>query len=221
MPTPRPPGGRPAGGVGHLRTDIPSRILRSTDPHSCGPQRRPHRGGGRRVSVSASPLRSLAALVWHVRNWPVPTFLDHTPLLPVDGCYSDFAGPLFAGAHHVDPLEAHRSRVPDDDLKAVKVSGARPSDVVAIFGVGGLGHLALHTPDSPATVVAVDVTEDKLALNGHLTTASRSRPSGARRSGRRIPPPAGPASLRLAANRLVLVGLPSATSCPSRSSRRC
>jgi propanol-preferring alcohol dehydrogenase len=27
--------------------------------------------------------------------------------------------------------------------KAVKVSGARSSDLVAIFGVGGLGHLAL------------------------------------------------------------------------------
>ena len=30
--------------------------------------------------------------------------------------------------------------------KAVKVAGTRSSDLVAVFGVGGLGHLAIHLP---------------------------------------------------------------------------
>jgi alcohol dehydrogenase, propanol-preferring len=49
--------------------------------------------------------------------------------------------------------------------KAVKVSGTRPSDLVAVFGVGGLGHLALqYARIAGGTVVAVDVSDDKLQL---------------------------------------------------------
>src|SRR6202023_2530687 len=49
--------------------------------------------------------------------------------------------------------------------KAVKVSGARSSDLVAVFGVGGLGHMALqYAKIAGATVVAVDVTSEKLAM---------------------------------------------------------
>jgi propanol-preferring alcohol dehydrogenase len=53
--------------------------------------------------------------------------------------------------------------------KAVKVSGARSSDLVAVFGVGGLGHLALqYARIAGATVVAVDVVDDKLQLAKEL-----------------------------------------------------
>jgi propanol-preferring alcohol dehydrogenase len=53
--------------------------------------------------------------------------------------------------------------------KAVKMSGARPSDLVAIFGIGGLGHLALqYAKIAGATVVAVDLVEEKLALAKEL-----------------------------------------------------
>ena len=49
--------------------------------------------------------------------------------------------------------------------KAVKVSGAGPSDLVAVFGVGGLGHLAVqYAKIAGATVVAVDIFEEKLEL---------------------------------------------------------
>jgi propanol-preferring alcohol dehydrogenase len=49
--------------------------------------------------------------------------------------------------------------------KALKVSGARPSDLVAIFGIGGLGHLALqYAKIAGATVVAVDLVDEKLEL---------------------------------------------------------
>ncbi|HZP73697.1 MAG TPA: alcohol dehydrogenase AdhP [Gaiellaceae bacterium] len=53
--------------------------------------------------------------------------------------------------------------------KAVKVSGARSSDLVAVFGIGGLGHLALqYARIAGARVVAVDVVEEKLELAREL-----------------------------------------------------
>ncbi|MDO8431470.1 MAG: zinc-binding dehydrogenase [Candidatus Binatus sp.] len=53
--------------------------------------------------------------------------------------------------------------------KAVKVAGARSSDLVAIFGISGLGHLALqYARIAGATVVAVDVLDDKLELAKEL-----------------------------------------------------
>jgi propanol-preferring alcohol dehydrogenase len=49
--------------------------------------------------------------------------------------------------------------------KAVKVSGARSSDLVAVFGIGGLGHLAVqYAKIAGASVVAVDLVEEKLDL---------------------------------------------------------
>jgi len=63
--------------------------------------------------------------------------------------------------------------------KAVKVSGARSSDLVAVFGVGGLGHLALqYARIAGASVVGVDVTEDKLQMAkelGAVATVDASR----------------------------------------------
>lgn len=53
--------------------------------------------------------------------------------------------------------------------KAVKVSGARPSDLVAVFGVGGLGHMAVqYAKIAGATVVAVDLLDEKLELAREL-----------------------------------------------------
>src|SRR3954462_15837174 len=49
--------------------------------------------------------------------------------------------------------------------KAVKVAGTRPSDLVAVFGIGGLGHLAVqYAAIAGGRVVAVDITDDKLEL---------------------------------------------------------
>jgi propanol-preferring alcohol dehydrogenase len=53
--------------------------------------------------------------------------------------------------------------------KAVKVAGTRPSDLVAIFGVGGLGHLALqYARIAGGRVIAVDLHDDKLRLAREL-----------------------------------------------------
>ena len=53
--------------------------------------------------------------------------------------------------------------------KAVKVAGTRSSDLVAVFGVGGLGHLAIqYASIAGGRVVAVDVIDEKLDLAREL-----------------------------------------------------
>ena len=53
--------------------------------------------------------------------------------------------------------------------KAVKVAGTRSSDLVAVFGVGGLGHLAIqYAAIAGGRVIAIDIHEEKLALAREL-----------------------------------------------------
>ena len=92
----------------------------------------------------------------------------------VDGGFAEF---VLANARYVvrvpegiDPVEAAPLTCAGvTTYKAVKLSGAKPSDLVAVFGIGGLGHLALqYAKIFGATVVAVDVVEDKLELAREL-----------------------------------------------------
>jgi propanol-preferring alcohol dehydrogenase len=53
--------------------------------------------------------------------------------------------------------------------KAVKVAGTRSSDLVAVFGVGGLGHMAIqYAKIAGGRVIAVDLFDDKLELAKEL-----------------------------------------------------
>jgi propanol-preferring alcohol dehydrogenase len=53
--------------------------------------------------------------------------------------------------------------------KAVKVAGTRSSDLVAVFGVGGLGHLAIqYAAIAGGRVIAIDIHDEKLALAREL-----------------------------------------------------
>lgn len=53
--------------------------------------------------------------------------------------------------------------------KALKISGAKPGDWVAIYGIGGLGHVALQYAKAMGfKVVAVDIQDDKLTLAKEL-----------------------------------------------------
>ncbi|MEK4028148.1 alcohol dehydrogenase AdhP [Pseudobacillus sp. FSL P4-0506] len=53
--------------------------------------------------------------------------------------------------------------------KALKVSGAKPGDWVAIYGIGGLGHIALQYAKAMGfNVVAVDIADEKLVLAKEL-----------------------------------------------------
>jgi alcohol dehydrogenase, propanol-preferring len=88
----------------------------------------------------------------------------------VDGCYADYAvaSAAFAGRvpEGVDPLDAAPLACAGvTTYKAIKVAGVRPTDLVVVFGVGGLGHLAVqYAAIAGGTVVAVDVHDEKLAL---------------------------------------------------------
>jgi propanol-preferring alcohol dehydrogenase len=64
----------------------------------------------------------------------------------------------------VDPLDAAPLTCAGvTTYKAVKVSGARSSSVVAVFGAGGLGHLAIqYARITGAAVIAVDLNAARL-----------------------------------------------------------
>lgn len=95
----------------------------------------------------------------------------------VDGAWAEYAlaSGSFVGKvpEGIDPFEAAPLTCAGvTTYKAVKVSGARPSDLVAVFGIGGLGHLALqYARIAGAQVVAVDLVEDKLHLAKELGAA--------------------------------------------------
>jgi propanol-preferring alcohol dehydrogenase len=92
----------------------------------------------------------------------------------IDGGYAEYAT---ASAKYVakvpdavDPLDAAPLTCAGvTTYKAVKVSGARPASLVAVFGIGGLGHLAVqYAKIFGASVVAVDVVDEKLELAREL-----------------------------------------------------
>ena len=95
----------------------------------------------------------------------------------VDGSYAEYvvadAGFVGRVPDRIDPLDAAPLTCAGvTTYKAVKVSGARSSDLVAVFGIGGLGHMAMqYAQIAGATVVAVDVVESKLALAKQLGAA--------------------------------------------------
>jgi propanol-preferring alcohol dehydrogenase len=92
----------------------------------------------------------------------------------VDGCFAEY---VVADARFVvevpdgvDPLDAAPLTCAGvTTYKAVKLSGARPATRVAVFGIGGLGHLAVqYAALAGAEVIAVDVTQAKLDMAKQL-----------------------------------------------------
>jgi len=88
----------------------------------------------------------------------------------VDGGYAEyflaeaaFAAKVPAG---VNPFEAAPLTCAGvTTFKAIKVGNVRPGDLVAISGIGGLGHLALqYAKIFGGTVAAIDITDEKLHL---------------------------------------------------------
>ena len=88
----------------------------------------------------------------------------------LDGTYAEYAKAHAKFVRKVpdgiDPLDAAPLTCAGvTTYKAVKVSGARPSDLVVVFGIGGLGHLALqYARIAGAEVVAVDLGDERLQL---------------------------------------------------------
>ncbi|RZU23740.1 alcohol dehydrogenase AdhP [Streptomyces sp. BK239] len=92
----------------------------------------------------------------------------------VDGGYAekmlapaDFAAVVPEG---IDPRDAAPLTCAGvTTYKALKVAGVCPTQLVAISGIGGLGHLAVqYAKIAGATVAAIDVTDDKLDLAREL-----------------------------------------------------
>ncbi|WP_322754031.1 alcohol dehydrogenase AdhP [Frankia sp. Cas3] len=92
----------------------------------------------------------------------------------VDGAFAEYA---VADADFVVPVPAGVSSFEAAPLtcagvttyKAMKVAGVSPAQTVAVFGVGGLGHLALqYARIAGGFVIGVDITEPKLALATEL-----------------------------------------------------
>jgi propanol-preferring alcohol dehydrogenase len=92
----------------------------------------------------------------------------------IDGGFGEYAT---AFAHYVvrvpagiDPLDAAPLTCAGvTTYKAVAVAGTRSTDLVAVFGVGGLGHLAIqYAAIAGGRVLAVDLLDDKLQLAREL-----------------------------------------------------
>src|SRR5918912_2902906 len=92
----------------------------------------------------------------------------------IDGGFAEYAK---AFARHVvrvpdgiDPFDAAPLTCAGvTTYKAVKVAGVKPADLVAIWGIGGLGHLALqYARIAGGTVVAIDLLDEKLDLAREL-----------------------------------------------------
>ncbi|MCL1935347.1 MAG: alcohol dehydrogenase AdhP [Defluviitaleaceae bacterium] len=92
----------------------------------------------------------------------------------IDGAYAEYC---LANANYVVKIPDNISFIDAAPLfcagvttyKALKVSKAKPGDWVAIFGIGGLGHLAVQYAKAMGfNVIAVDILEEKLTLAKEL-----------------------------------------------------
>ncbi len=126
---------------------------------------------------------------------------DREPLCPaivvtgfmVDGGYAEY---LKAPASHAVAVPPRLNFVEAAPLycagltsyRALKISGARVGDTVAVWGVGGLGHYAVQIAKAMgARVIAVDIAQSKLDLArklgaDHAIDAIREKPEGVLRS---------------------------------------
>lgn len=136
------------------------------------------------AGVSATRIGTRVAIPWlgHacgecsycVSGWETLCEQQQNTGYSVDGCYAEHA---LADARYVVPLPDGVSSVDAAPLtcagvttyKAVKVADVRPTERVAVFGIGGLGHLALqYARIAGGFTVAVDVEDTKLELARRL-----------------------------------------------------
>ncbi|MFF8941527.1 zinc-dependent alcohol dehydrogenase [Streptomyces sp. NPDC014864] len=81
--------------------------------------------------------------------------------------WADFAQPVPKGVPALDAAPLTCAGV--TTYKALKVAGIAPAQLVAVSGVGGLGHLAVqYAKIAGARVAAIDVTDDKLQVAAEL-----------------------------------------------------
>jgi propanol-preferring alcohol dehydrogenase len=114
---------------------------------------------------------------WCVSGWETLCPEQRNTGYSVDGGFAEYlvADAAFVGRvpESVDPFDAAPLTCAGvTTYKAVKVSKTRPSDLVAVFGIGGLGHLAMqYAQIAGGTVAAVDIVDSKLQLAKDLGAA--------------------------------------------------
>jgi len=108
----------------------------------------------------------------------------------VDGAYAEYAAAFAHGVVRVPEGVSSLDAAPltcagVTTYKAIKVAQVRPSERVAVFGIGGLGHLAVqYARLVGGLVTAVDVDDTKLKLAerlgaDHLVNAAQTDPVAA------------------------------------------
>jgi propanol-preferring alcohol dehydrogenase len=153
--------------------------------------------------VSHFKMGDRAGIPWIYSTCGVCEFCtsDREPLCPmivvtgfmVDGGYAEYVVVPASHAVAVPPELSFIDAAPMycaglTPYRALKVSGARVGDTVAIWGVGGLGHYAVQIAKAMgARVVAVDIDASKLELAHQLgadvvVDASREKPEKAIRA---------------------------------------
>jgi propanol-preferring alcohol dehydrogenase len=92
----------------------------------------------------------------------------------VDGTFAEYAVVAAAFATPVPDAVSSLDAAPltcagVTTYKAIKVARVAPAETVAVFGIGGLGHLALqYARIAGGFTIAVDVQDDKLAMAREL-----------------------------------------------------
>ena len=125
-----------------------------------------------------------------ISGWETLCLQQRNTGYSVDGSFAEYA---LADADYVVPVPDGIDPVDAAPLtcagvttyKAIKVARIRPAEKVAVFGVGGLGHLAVqYARLVGGSVIAIDVDPDKLALAtqlgaDHVVDASATDPVAA------------------------------------------
>jgi len=125
-----------------------------------------------------------------IGGWETLCPRQHNSGYSVNGAWAEyavvpaaFANPVPGGIQPVEAAPLTCAGV--TTYKAIKVARVSPAETVAIFGVGGLGHLALqYARIAGAFTIAVDVKDHKLAMAkdlgaDHLVNAVRADPAKA------------------------------------------
>lgn len=109
-----------------------------------------------------------------VAGWETLCEAQHNSGYSVDGAFAEFAVVSAAFAIRVPDAVSSFDAAPltcagVTTYKAVRVARVAPAETVAVFGIGGLGHLALqYARIAGGVVVGVDIEDSKLALATEL-----------------------------------------------------
>ena len=109
-----------------------------------------------------------------IGGWETLCLAQENSGYSVDGTFAEYAVAPAAFATPVPDAVSSRDGAPltcagVTTFKAIKVAGVVPGETVAIFGVGGLGHLALqYAAIAGGFVIGVDIEDSKLAMATEL-----------------------------------------------------